>query len=220
MTDHFDEQGRVLLFTREFAACPQQVYEQLRSRCPVARAAPFDQPVLSRHEDVRNVNRNTEVFLSVGGPSLGSGGTGLMLVDMDGARHVRQRKLISAGFTPRMTARLEEKARRWAVSIVEQALERETSERGTFLDEACGDDPALRTRVASATPVAEARLRPVHDPIVPRTDRHGRSRIQHLAFLQRLASPRHRPSHQEPSQAAPQRQAAWLRRLLGRGSAR
>ena len=49
-----------------------------------------------------------------------------MLIDMDGARHTRQRKLINAGFTPRMTSRLEEQARKWAVSIIEEGLARET----------------------------------------------------------------------------------------------
>jgi cytochrome P450 len=47
---------------------------------------------------------------------------------MDGQPHIRQRKLISSGFTPRMTKRLEELAREWAVSIVEEALARETVE--------------------------------------------------------------------------------------------
>ena len=51
-----------------------------------------------------------------------------MLTDMDGAPHLRQRKLISSGFTPRMTRRLEDLARKWAISIVEEALERETVE--------------------------------------------------------------------------------------------
>ena len=42
------------------------------------------------------------------------------------ANTIRQRRLISAGFTPRMVARLEDQARRWAVSIVDRALERGT----------------------------------------------------------------------------------------------
>jgi len=49
-----------------------------------------------------------------------------MLTDMDGRPHIRQRKLISSGFTPRMTRRLESQAREWAVRIVDDALERET----------------------------------------------------------------------------------------------
>jgi cytochrome P450 len=47
-----------------------------------------------------------------------------MLVSMDAPEHTRQRKLISAGFTPRMISRLEERARRWAVSIIDSALEK------------------------------------------------------------------------------------------------
>ena len=37
-------------------------------------------------------------------------------VTMDGREHVRQRRLISAGFTPRMVARLETQTREWAVT--------------------------------------------------------------------------------------------------------
>ena len=33
-----DESGSVNLFTPEFAACPQPVYRDLVSRCPVAHA--------------------------------------------------------------------------------------------------------------------------------------------------------------------------------------
>jgi len=45
---------------------------------------------------------------------------------MDGRDHIRLRRLISAGFTPRMIGLLEEQAREWAVAIVERALERGT----------------------------------------------------------------------------------------------
>ena len=46
-----------------------------------------------------------------------------MLVSMDGTDHVRQRRLISAGFTPRMVKQLEHRIRQWAESIVDRALE-------------------------------------------------------------------------------------------------
>jgi cytochrome P450 len=42
---------------------------------------------------------------------------------MDGRDHVRQRRLINAGFTPRMVRQLDENTRRWAVSIIDRALE-------------------------------------------------------------------------------------------------
>jgi cholest-4-en-3-one 26-monooxygenase len=49
-----------------------------------------------------------------------------MLVAMDGRDRLRQRRLISAGFTPRMVRRLEDRTREWAISIIEKALERDT----------------------------------------------------------------------------------------------
>jgi cytochrome P450 len=49
---------------------------------------------------------------------------GMMLVSMDGHDHVRQRRLISAGFTPRMIKQLEHQIRQWAQSIVDRALQR------------------------------------------------------------------------------------------------
>jgi cytochrome P450 len=84
--------------------------------------------VLSKHEDIQAVNRDTALFTAIDGPALPPmpDRRGLMLVSMDGVPHTRQRKLISAGFTPRMTARLEQQARGWAASIVDAALERGT----------------------------------------------------------------------------------------------
>jgi cytochrome P450 len=84
--------------------------------------------VLSRHADVQAANRDTDLFSARDGPSLADNPEmrGQMLVTMDGREHLRQRRLISAGFTPRMVARLEEQMRRWAISIVENALDRGT----------------------------------------------------------------------------------------------
>jgi cytochrome P450 len=124
------------LYERGF---PHDIFTALRRDAPVwwheAPAPPpgfAGQPegffVVSRHEDVQAANRNTEVFCAIDGPSLGSPAEmrGTMLVSMDGKPHTRQRKLISAGFTPRMVGRVEEQARTWAVQIVDRALERGT----------------------------------------------------------------------------------------------
>ena len=117
---------------------PHEVFNTLRREAPV-----FWQPmepskissdsgfwVLSRHEDVQAANRDTELFCAIDGPSVSSGAEmrGQMLVSMDGKSHMRQRKIISSGFTPRMVGRLEEQARVWAVKIVEDALARGSCE--------------------------------------------------------------------------------------------
>ena len=122
------------LYRRGF---PHEVFETLRREAPVWRhpeeADLSDTQgesfwVLSGYEEIRDVNRQADRFLSKAGPGLGYDGTGLMLTDMDGPAHIRQRKLISAGFTPRMTRRLEDQARDWAGRIVDGALEREEVE--------------------------------------------------------------------------------------------
>jgi cytochrome P450 len=86
--------------------------------------------VLSRHADVQAANRDAELFCSYDGPTvrLVPEVPGTMLVSMDGRDHVRLRRLISAGFTPRMVGRLDEQARKWAVAIIERARERGTCE--------------------------------------------------------------------------------------------
>jgi len=116
---------------------PHDVFTTLRREAPVYwQAFPPGFPgehdpgfwVLSRYADVQATNRDAELFCSYDGPQLAiqPAMRGTMLVTMDGRDHVRQRRLISAGFTPRMVGRLETQTRKWAVSIVERALERGT----------------------------------------------------------------------------------------------
>jgi cytochrome P450 len=118
---------------------PHDVFTTLRRESPVYwQAFPPDFPgdhdpgfwVLSRHDDVQAANRDVELFCSYDGPQLSIQPQmrGTMLVSMDGRDHIRQRRLISAGFTPRMVGRLEARARDWSVAIVESARERGTCE--------------------------------------------------------------------------------------------
>jgi cytochrome P450 len=81
--------------------------------------------VLSRHDDIQAASRDPKGFSSFDGPQLRHEPlmAGAMLVSMDGADHARLRKLISAGFTPRMIGRLELQVRAWAEAVVERALE-------------------------------------------------------------------------------------------------
>ena len=82
--------------------------------------------VLSKHEDVQAVSHNPQLFSAFDGPQLSHqpGIAGTMLVSMDGRDHLRQRRLISAGFTPRMIGHLEYQIRQWAESIVDRAVQR------------------------------------------------------------------------------------------------
>jgi cytochrome P450 len=116
---------------------PHEIFTRLRDEAPVWRHP--DVPrlresadrgfwVLSKHADVQAANRDSETFTAFDGPSLVHRPEmqGAMLVSMDGRDHTRQRKLISAGFTPRMVGRLEEQMRGWSARILDAALERGT----------------------------------------------------------------------------------------------
>ena len=116
---------------------PHEIFAALRRAAPVwwqtipealTECADDGFWVLSKYHDIQAANRNTELFSALDGPSLVHRPEmrGTMLVSMDGRDHTRQRKLISAGFTPRMVKRLDEQVRRWAVSIVDEALRRAT----------------------------------------------------------------------------------------------
>jgi cytochrome P450 len=116
---------------------PHDVFSALRCEQPVRwQPIPEDLPgehdrgfwVLSKHEDVQAANRDTDTFSAFDGPQLSHqpGMSGSMVVSMDGREHTRLRRLISAGFTPRMVRSLDERARRWAASTIDRALERET----------------------------------------------------------------------------------------------
>ncbi|UXA06196.1 cytochrome P450 [Mycobacterium sp. SMC-2] len=120
------------LFRRGF---PHEVFTLLRAEAPVWRhpAMPgttrIDRPfwVVSRHADVVAISRDHARFRSLEGPSLPGdppNQQGLRLVSMDPPEHTRLRTLISKGFTPRMTAKLEDQARQWAGTIIDHALER------------------------------------------------------------------------------------------------
>jgi cytochrome P450 len=114
---------------------PHDTFTMLRAEAPVCwypfgdRVPVTQDPgvwIVSKHADVEMVNRDAERFISIDGPQLTDVPEmrGLMLVSMDGREHVRQRRLISAGFTPRMIGKLEEQCRTWARRLVDDALEK------------------------------------------------------------------------------------------------
>ncbi len=115
---------------------PHALFTHLRREAPVCwYPAPADglaaDPgfwLLTRHADVQAANRDPARFSAVDGPSLIDRPEmrGTMLVSTDGREHTRLRRLISAGFTPRMVGRLEAQMRRWTDTILDAALARST----------------------------------------------------------------------------------------------
>ena len=83
--------------------------------------------VLSKYADVHHVSRNPKLFSSYdGGPFVWDmddqalAGQRLMLLVMDPPQHVKYRRLVQRGFTPRMVEKLEPTIRRHARAVVDR----------------------------------------------------------------------------------------------------
>ena len=98
---------------------PHEVFADLRStgavhRHPVVEVSGAGEVSfwsVVRHQEVQQANRDWATFSAVDGPGLAPSDMFRdlgMLVALDPPRHNRLRRLVTAGFTPRMIARLEE----------------------------------------------------------------------------------------------------------------
>ncbi len=81
---------------------------------------------LVRHEDIRRASRSPETFCSGEGVSFGDvpvelREATLSIIGMDAPRHTNLRRLVSAAFTPRQIARIEERIHANARQIVAEA---------------------------------------------------------------------------------------------------
>ena len=101
---------------------PHDVFNELRGAAPIHRHAEVDVfgsnfsgrmsfwSVVA-HKEIELANRDWETFSAFDGPGLGFGtpkSRGHSIVAMDPPDHTRIRRLISAGFTPRMIAKLDD----------------------------------------------------------------------------------------------------------------
>jgi cytochrome P450 len=171
---------------------PHPTFATLREQAPVFWHEAASDPistngegfwVLSRYDDIQPANRDSELFSALEGPNLRvyPEMTGNMLVAMDGREHTRLRKLISAGFTPRMVGRLEEQARTWAISIVENALERGTCD---FVEDVAYQLPMHMIADIVGIPVEDrAWLFSIASDMLQATDpEHGISQAQRMGL--------------------------------------
>lgn len=92
----------VNLFDGEFARCPQAVYAQMRQKCPVARAAFTNGPVVARYEDVVQALRQPEIFSSAMDLQVALGTERPMIPQqVDPPAQTRYRKLLDPHFSRR-----------------------------------------------------------------------------------------------------------------------
>jgi len=116
-----------------------EVFERLRNEAPVSaqQGIPFlagtediEWWAVTRHADITYVSRHPDLFAS------GRGGTNIgdipdelaeflgSIINMDAPRHTKLRRLVSAGFTPRQVASLDDAVRARARAIVDAIAER------------------------------------------------------------------------------------------------
>jgi cytochrome P450 len=109
---------------------PHELFTELRAKGAVHRHQGFvdrrQRPVefwsVVRHAEIQQANRDWQAFSAIDGPGLARTSPerrGHMIVSMDPPEHSRHRKLISAGFTPRMIGELEGHITRRTTQIVD-----------------------------------------------------------------------------------------------------
>lgn len=115
---------------------PHELFTDLRARGAVLRhphAVLERTPeglefwVVVRHAEVQEVSRDATRFSALDGPTLSTAldiQRGEALVYADAPMHTRLRKLIAAGFTPRMIARLDEQVRRRTDELLDAVIAR------------------------------------------------------------------------------------------------
>src|SRR5690606_22585015 len=89
--------------------------------------APFEFWSIVGHPEIQLANRDWQTFSAHDGPGLQPtelDRKGVMIVSMDPPEHTRLRKLISAGFTPRMIGALEASIVRRTAQVLDAVAER------------------------------------------------------------------------------------------------
>jgi cytochrome P450 family 142 subfamily A polypeptide 1 len=122
MTRSPAEFGIDLMSGEFFGNDPHPAFAWMRRHAPVFHDDANDLWALARYDDVKAAGTDTETFSSAGGirpkfPGLP------MMIDLDAPEHVRRRKLVSAGFTPRRVQAMEAQVRAVCDDVIDQVCE-------------------------------------------------------------------------------------------------
>lgn len=101
------------------------VFAWMREHDPVHRDEKNNLWVITKYEDVSFVERHPELFCSEKGVRpKGGGADSLSIVSMDDPEHVRQRRMVSRGFTPSRINELMQHIRELARDLVDKVASR------------------------------------------------------------------------------------------------
>lgn len=118
------EAGTVSLFDPALAAKPQPVYDTLRERLPVARAAWTNSIVVSRYEDVMWALRHPEIFSSKMDMQLALGTERPMIPQqIDPPAQTRYRKILDPRFSRKRMAEIEPRVRTHANELIDAVID-------------------------------------------------------------------------------------------------
>jgi cytochrome P450 family 142 subfamily A polypeptide 1 len=106
-----------------FGSDPFPAYAWMREHAPVYHDDGNDLWALTRHADVKAAGTDPAVFSNAGGirpkfPPLP------MMIDFDAPEHIRRRRLVSAGFTPRRVKAMEDHVRAVCDDVIDTVCER------------------------------------------------------------------------------------------------
>lgn len=122
MTQAPAELGIDLMSGEFFSDDPYPAFAWMRRHAPVFHDEANDLWALARYDDVKAAGTDSATFSSAGGvrpkfPALP------MMIDLDAPEHVRRRRLVSAGFTPRRVQAMEAQVRAVCDDVIDQVCE-------------------------------------------------------------------------------------------------
>ncbi|MEU5763921.1 cytochrome P450 [Nocardia sp. NPDC047648] len=153
---------------------PYPTYRRLRDEAPLYHNADLGFWALSRHADVVSGFRDSVRLSSANGVSLDPAAWGphahrvMSFLAMDDPRHMRMRRLVFKGFTPKRVAEMEVRIRELTVSYLEPAL---AGAGFDWIDEVAGKLPMDVISELMGVPAADrVEIRRLADLVVHRED--------------------------------------------------
>jgi cytochrome P450 family 142 subfamily A polypeptide 1 len=102
---------------------PWETYRWLRNNAPIYRDEKNDLYVISKHEDVFHMSRDSETYCSKFGVRPVIAGD-MSIITLDGEEHVRTRRLINQGFTPRQVRNLIPHVRELSNQLIDEIADK------------------------------------------------------------------------------------------------
>ncbi|WP_280496544.1 cytochrome P450, partial [Nocardia asiatica] len=153
---------------------PYPTYRRLREEAPLYHNPDLGFWALSRHADVTGAFRDSARLSSANGVSLDPAAWGphahrvMSFLAMDDPRHMRMRRLVFKGFTPKRVAEMEDRIRELTLSYLEPAL---TGGAFDWIDEVAGKLPMDVISELMGVPAADrVEIRRLADLVVHRED--------------------------------------------------